>query len=969
MTSRVPCLWIFALAVGFAVLARAEPTVALPGSVRPFPPGAVLSSASKDAVLPLVMTLRMRDFTDLQARVGRGELVSRAELESRYLPLQGDYTAAVAWLAAQGFEIVGADPGRLGVFVRGTVGQVEASFGVTISSVRIAGEEHLSAIDAPQVPARLAPAVLGIGGLQPLRARQPHLRETLANNAPAYFPREILKAYNGDALAVTGAGETIVVVIDSPPSAADLTQFWSAVGVNQSLDNYSFVQVNGGTPGAPTPEATLDAEWTSGIAPGAKLRVYCAGALDDVSLDRTFGRILADLPANPSIHQLSISLGGGETFTSSAQMDADAQYFAALASQGVSIFVSSGDGGSTPDDLSTGAGNTGPLQVENYASDPSVTAVGGSSLTLEAGSGERTSETAWAYSGGGASIHFARPAWQSVTGAARLVPDVCAAANPSRGAYVVFGGAAKMYGGTSWGAPVWAGICALINQGRALAGKPPAGLLNPSLYPLAGSDRFYDVTVGSNAGGAHSAGNYATGAGYDPVTGLGAPNIANLFASLTAPDPAPEGVVISQVYGGGGLANAPFKNDFIELYNRGPAAVSLDAYTVQHTGRTGNSWLKTQLTGTIQPKAYYLIKEAGNTAVGAGAALPAADCAGVIDLNATEGKVALVNSRTTIPTGISNPIGDSYGVVDFLGYGAANAAEGSGPAAALSVTLSAQRAGAGDIDTDNNAADFTAAAPAPRNASTRANAPDLTLSLTHTGAFKQADASDVCIVTVSNAGVAATNGAVSVFAAPPAGLTVTSLTGSGWTAAADQQSATRSDPLAGGASYPPLSMTVRVDPDAPSTVTNLARVLGGGELNTANDTASDSIAITALTASEAWRYHYFGSTANSGPAADDAIASGDGLPNLLKYALGLDPKTPAVNGVKADLQGGRLRLSVSKNPSATDVIFSAEITADLRVPSSWSGSGVVYDVNSATSFQAHDGSGAGRYMRLKITRP
>lgn len=952
------------MVAAFAVPALGQTTIALPDSVRPLPRTAVLSAAPRTAALPLAMTLRMRDFADLQSRIGRGEIVSRAELAAHYLPLARDYAAVVAWVTAQGFEITGEDPNRLGVFVRATVERIEASFGVKVSSVRIHGEVRLAAVEAPRVPARLA--LLGIGGLQPLGVRQPHVRETFASNAPAYYPRDILKAYNGDALAVTGAGETIAVVIDAPPANADLTQFWSAAGVNQSLANCTVVQVDGGTPGAPNPETTLDAEWTTGIAPGAKLRIYAAGALDDVSLDRAFARLLAELPANPSIHQLSISLGSGETFTSSAQMDADAQYFAALASQGVSIFVSSGDGGSTPDDLPTGAGNTGPLQAESYASDPSVTAVGGSSLSFDASSGARTSETAWAYSGGGASIHFTRPSWQSMAGPARLVPDVCSAADPSRGAYVIFGGVAKTYGGTSWGAPVWAGVCALINQGRALAGKAPAGLLNPSIYPLSGSANFFDVTAGSNAGGAHSGGNYEAKIGYDQVTGLGAPNIGNLFDSLTAPDSSTAGVVVSQVYGGGGLTGAPFRNDFIELYNRGTVPVSLNAYSVQYTSKGGNAWMETPLTGTIQPKSYFLIKETGS---GASPVLPAPDVAGSIDLNANDGKVALVNSRTIIPIGVSNPIGGSYGVIDFVGYGATNTAEGPAPAPALSAKLAALRAGAGEIDTDNNAADFTAVAPAPRNSATPPNAPDLTLSLTHAGTFKQADAAGACMIIVSNAGSGASSGLISIFAAPPKGFTVTALKGEGWIAAADQQNATRSDPLAAGASFPPLSMTVRIDPDAPGALTNLARVLGGGELNTANDAASDAIAITALSASEAWRYRYFGSVEDSGPGADNAIASGDGLPNLLKYALGLDPRTPAVSGVKVGLEGGFLRLSASKNPAATDVVFTAELTADLTAPANWSSNGVVYDVNSATSFQAHDGSGAGHYIRLKISRP
>lgn len=946
-------------------LLAAAPAVELPGSVRPLP-AARRGAPPGDLALPFAVTLRMRDFLGLQARVARGELVSRAELEARYLPLERDYAAVVEWLTAQGFQAAGEDGGRLAVFARGSVAQLQQSFAIEFASVPVDGAERPAAVNAPSIPARLAPTVLGVQGLQPLRARRPHLRETSAPNAPAYYPREILKAYHGDGLTVTGAGETIAVVIDAPPSPADLTQFWSAAGVDQSLANCSFVQVGGGPPGAPNPETTLDAEWTTGIAPGAKLRMYCAGALDDVSLDRCFARLLADLPAHPSIHQLSISLGGGETFTTPAQLEADAQYFAALASQGVSVFVSSGNGGSTPDDLPTGPGNTGPLQVESYASDPSVTAVGGSSLTLDAGAGARSSETAWAYSGGGASIHFARPAWQSGPGAFRMAPDVCAPADPEKGAYVVFGGVARMYGGTSWGAPVWAGLCALLNQSRAQNGQPPLGLLNPRIYPLVGTDGFFDVTVGANAGGAHSGGHYAAGAGYDEVTGLGAPHLENLLAALTAPDPPVGDVVISQVYGGGGMTGATCRNDFVELRNRTGHAIALASCSVQYTSRTGNVWQSTALSGTIPAHGYYLIKEAGNSATGAGAPLPSPDFSGVIDLNPTDGKVALVGRTTPIPNGVSNPLAGTYGVLDFVGYGSANAAEGDAPAPGLSVVLAARRAGAGTIDTDDNAADFTAGTPTPRNA---AAAPDLTVSLTHAGSFKQADPADLCTLLVSNRGSAETSGAVTVFLAPPGGLTVTALNGDGWIAAANQQSATRADPLPAGASYPVLTITVRVAVDAPASVVNLARVLGGGESNTGNDTASDPIAITALTPSEAWRHRYFGSTDNAGAAADEAIASGDGLPNLLKYALGLDPRTPAVSGVTVDLAGGRLRLSVAKNPAASDVNFSAQVTADLSAPASWSSGPTVIEANTATLFQARDDGGDARFIRLKVSRP
>jgi len=121
-------------------------------------------------------------------------------------------------------------------------------------------------------------------------------------------------------------------------------------------------------------------------------------------------------------------------------MDTDAQYFATIAGRGVTIFVSSGDGGSNPNDIDGAYDASVPVRVESPANDPSVTAVGGTSLTLNVNNGTVTSETVWfgsvsstSASGGGQSHHFPRLSWQPVTGTipalgngfvGRLVPDV-----------------------------------------------------------------------------------------------------------------------------------------------------------------------------------------------------------------------------------------------------------------------------------------------------------------------------------------------------------------------------------------------------------------------------------------------------------------------------------------------------------------------------------------------------------------
>jgi uncharacterized protein (TIGR03437 family) len=176
--------------------------------------------------------------------------------------------------------------------------------------------------------------------------------------------------------------------------------------------------------------------------------------------------------------------------------------------------------------------------------------------------------------------------------------------------------------------------------------------------------------------------------------------------SLTAQ--AQSNIVISQVYGGGGNTGATLRNDFVELFNRGNAPVNISDWTVQYASASGSSWDRAILGGAIQPGQYYLIQLApGN---GGSAALPPADATGGLSLSATSGKVALV-SNSTVLTGTS-PSGSQ--IVDFVGYGEANASENR-PAPALTNTTAAMRRSGGCVDTNNNQLDFTIGPPSPHN--------------------------------------------------------------------------------------------------------------------------------------------------------------------------------------------------------------------------------------------------------------
>ncbi|MEK6301176.1 MAG: C25 family cysteine peptidase [Acidobacteriota bacterium] len=174
-------------------------------------------------------------------------------------------------------------------------------------------------------------------------------------------------------------------------------------------------------------------------------------------------------------------------------------------------------------------------------------------------------------------------------------------------------------------------------------------------------------------------------------------------------------IVISQVYGGGGNTGATYTNDFVELFNRGNATVSVTGWTVQYASTAGTTWATTALSGLIPPGGYYLVQEAQG--MGGTTPLPTPDATGAIAMSATNGKVALVNNSTML----SGACPAGANIIDFVGFGSANCFEGSGATPVLANTTAALRNMGGCTDTDSNSADFTTGAPNPRNSSSPVN--------------------------------------------------------------------------------------------------------------------------------------------------------------------------------------------------------------------------------------------------------
>ncbi len=324
-------------------------------------------------------------------------------------------------------------------------------------------------------------------------------------------PNQVTTAYgvnqiNFGGVVGNGAGQTIAIIdaeLD-PNISSDLARFDSQFGLAAPPSFSQYVQngLYGNNPGWAL-ETALDVEWAHAVAPAANIMlVESQPYLSDLFSAVTFAS------QQPGVSVVSMSWGTNEFAGENAY---DSTFTTPSGHAGVTFVASSGDSSTT-----------------SYpASSPNVLAVGGTTLNVTS-NGQYLSETAWSGSGGGSSPYEAKPAWQTngLTGSGRATPDIAFNADPATGVSVFdsvrYGGQSGWFtvGGTSVGAPSWAGLIAITDQGLAINGAGSLASAQSSLYQLPSSD-FNAITSGSNA--------YNTaGPGYNLVTGLGTPK-ANLL--------------------------------------------------------------------------------------------------------------------------------------------------------------------------------------------------------------------------------------------------------------------------------------------------------------------------------------------------------------------------------------------------------------------------------------------------------
>jgi subtilase family serine protease len=352
-----------------------------------------------------------------------------------------------------------------------------------------------------------------------------HLDGRILMSASPLSPSQIRQAYqenfrytvNGQSTTATGAGQTIAIIIGGldPYIFNDLAAFDQtfALPAPPSFQSWYFPGAQYNESADSIAETSLDVEWAHVVAPGANIMLVQAASMNGPDLMNAVNWARYQ----PGVSVVSMSWGGPE---SSDVHQWDSIFTTPAGHTGVTFVASSGDSGAWTDPQKTQVGVSWP------ASNPNVLSVGGTTLFLTS-KGKYQRELAWSNSGGGYSQLYAEPSYQYGVqhSGLRTVPDVAYDADPRSGVpiYDSLAGGWTVLGGTSAGAPQWAGLIAEIDQGRALAGLSPLdgpSQTLPAIYAY--SSAFRDITSGSNG--------YSARRGYDLVTGLGSP-IANVLAS------------------------------------------------------------------------------------------------------------------------------------------------------------------------------------------------------------------------------------------------------------------------------------------------------------------------------------------------------------------------------------------------------------------------------------------------------
>jgi uncharacterized protein (TIGR03437 family) len=483
----------------------------------------------------------------------------------------GDIAIVVSWLQSAGLKVNDVARGRHWIAFTGTAGLIDSAFHTAIHRYNVEGETHFAAASEPSVPAALAGVVSGFQGLddfypKPMHRLAPAGGPAYNSSSGAHYlaPDDFATIYDLNPLynaGVDGSGQKIAIIGDSDVDLADIQNFRRRFNLPANDPQVVLYGPDPGTNSDNLSEADLDLEWSGAVARNATI-VYVYSTSLNTAAQYAIDQNLAPV--------ISFSFGGCEPSNSPAFRSIAQQ----ASAQGITWLAASGDNGAAGCDapFSSLQASKG-LAVSFPASIPEITAVGGTMFSEGSGGywaatngpnlGSALSyipETSWnesgagglAASGGGASVLFSKPSWQTGPGVpndnARDVPDVALSAADHDGYLAVSGGLNWIFSGTSASSPSFAGIVALLNQYLVSAGaqaQPGLGNINPALYRLAQSTTsvFHDITTGDNIvpcrlnspNCQNGSMGYQAGPGYDLVTGLGSVDAYQLVTQWNSP--------------------------------------------------------------------------------------------------------------------------------------------------------------------------------------------------------------------------------------------------------------------------------------------------------------------------------------------------------------------------------------------------------------------------------------------------
>lgn len=480
--------------------------------------------------------------------------------------------AVVDWLQRNGLGIEEVAAGRGWITFSGTVDQVERVLHTELRELIVDGVPHRAAAREPEVPQALTDLVAGFASLGDFFARSQRRASrpltNLSGGKYAMAPGDFSAIYNTAPLlaaGLDGTGQTIAVVGRTDIKLADVQSFRSQFGLPANDPVFTH---NGDAPGIITDEegeGCLDVEWSGAVAPRATINFVVTKSTATTPGEFASAQYIVNNNLAPV---LTMSFGLCEDKMSASYLAAYNGLWQQAAAQGITVFVSSGDGGAAGCDDHAAAAGTVP-GVSGLCSTPYNVCVGGTQFMdtanpslywNPANSSNLTSvksyipEQAWNESGavtggaglwstgGGPSKIYPKPSWQVAPGVPadgfRDTPDVSLTAAAHDG-YIVFQdydpstGSFYIDSGTSAAAPSFAGIMALVVQ---KAGSRQ-GNANTSFYRLAQSQYsggglpvFHDVTTGNNT--VPSVTGFSAGPGYDLATGLGSVDAAALVATF-----------------------------------------------------------------------------------------------------------------------------------------------------------------------------------------------------------------------------------------------------------------------------------------------------------------------------------------------------------------------------------------------------------------------------------------------------